>query len=508
MVIIHHTVPDAFSAKYSTAASEKEKLNSAVSSFTDEIKALVKTAGKQEAEILEGHLSMLADPVMQQQIYENIDGGAAAATAVDTVCTAYYRMLNTANDELLCQRAVDIKEIRDTLLCMLSGIQEPDITAFPKGAVLIMKELTPSAMCKINRESVAGIITEAGGVTSHGAIIARAKGIPAVLAVPNALDVIPDGARVILDGFRGNIIVHPTEDEIACYFEKQKEKQIVSAAMPSNKIKKVYGTVGSAEEVKNVLQNGGEGIGLFRTEFLFMNSACALTEEEQYREYADAVKTIGGREVIFRTLDIGGDKPLRYLSAEKAENPLLGTRGIRFSLERIPLFKTQIRAILRAAVFGNVQMMFPFITTVEEVKTARKIVEECAAELENEGVHFRRVPVGVMIETPSAALISDLLAEESDFFSIGTNDLIGYTMAVDRGSTKNLSLYNVMQPSVLRAIEMTIKNAKAKGIAIGICGEAAADERLLPRLIEWGIDTFSVTPSVINQVKKMLPDAK
>ncbi|MBQ7160308.1 MAG: phosphoenolpyruvate--protein phosphotransferase, partial [Clostridia bacterium] len=471
-----------------------------------------------EAEILTGHLAMLQDPFMVSQMNDMIDGGSVAEAAADTVCTMFYDMFAGMEDEMMRQRASDIKDIKDSLLGLLLGVKTVDIASVPAGSVLIAKDFTPSMTSRINKDNVAAIITEVGGVTSHSAILARAMGIPAALSVPNSTTAIKDGDSLIVDGFKGKVIVDPTDAEIkeytalqAAYLEEKESLKVYfnkPTVTKSGAHKKVYGNIGKAEDAQNVVQNGGEGIGLFRTEFLFMDRDHAPTEEEQFEAYSTVAKAMGQREVIIRTLDIGGDKAIDYLAIEKEENPFLGHRAIRYCLDNKPLYKTQLRAILRAAQFGDIKIMLPLVTTVDEVREAKALAEECAAELEAEGKEFRRVPVGIMVETPSAALISDLLAKEAAFFSIGTNDLTGYTMAVDRGNAKVSHLYDAFQPSVLRAIEMTIKNAKAAGIMVGMCGEAAADPRLIPKLVEWGLDEFSVTPSSILRTRKNICDCE
>lgn len=515
-VIINDADYDYSNIKFSSAENEKFRLNNAVKSFTDETYALIENlknnAGEKEAEILEGHLVMLQDPFMLSQMEENINGGVVAEAAVDSVCTMFINMFSGVDDELTRQRASDVKDIRDTLLGLLLGIKTVDISSVGKDSVLIAKDFTPSMTSQINKENVSAIITEVGGITSHSAILARAMGIPAVLSVKNALATVSDGDLLIVDGFKGKIITSPSESELEHYRKKQeaylKEKESLNEyfskkAITKSGIKKsVYGNIGKAEDAQNVIQNGGEGIGLFRTEFLFMDRVSLPDEEEQYEAYSTVAKAMDGKEVIIRTLDIGGDKAIDYLNIEKEDNAFLGHRAIRFCLDNPKIFKTQLRAILRSAVFGNVKIMLPLITTVDEVKKAKSLIGECVEELKNEGLRFCEVPVGIMIETPSAALISDLLAEEADFFSIGTNDLTGYTMAVDRGNSKVASLYSPTHQAVLRLIELTIKNAKKAGIPVGMCGEAAADIRIIPELIEWGLDEFSVSPSSILQTKK------
>lgn len=517
-IVLEDVSTDYSNVRYTDAQSEKDRLQKAVDSFIEETKALARsvkeTAGDKEAEILEGHIVMLSDPFMISQMQDNIDAGSVAEKAVDTVCNMFIDMFSSVDDELTNQRASDVKDIKDSLLKLLLGIETVDISSVPKGSILVAKDFTPSMTSQINKENVNAIVTEVGGVTSHSAILARAMGLPAVLSVADATKVIKDGETLIADGFKGKIIVNPTEAELKEYEEKdreyQKEKDSLKAfigkpTVTKDGVKKVvYANIGKPEDVQNVLQNSGEGIGLFRTEFLFMDRAHEPTEEEQFEAYSTVARAMDGREVIIRTLDIGGDKEIPYLHIEKEENPFLGHRAIRYCLDNPELFKNQIRAILRASAYGYIKIMLPLVTCLEEVKKAKEIIKECEQELSDKGIEYKSVPVGVMIETPSAVLISDLLAKEVEFFSIGTNDLTGYTMAVDRGNAKVSNLYDTFQPSVLRAIEMTIKNAKKEGIEVGMCGEAAADINLIPKLVEWGLDEFSVTPTSILQTRKTI----
>lgn len=519
-VIVDDVPLDYSAVRYTTPEEEKARLDRAVDAFTrettEQIAALKASAGEKEAMILEGHLTMLQDPFMLSQMKDNIDGGAVAEAAADTVCRMFIDMFSGVEDEMMRQRASDVKDIRDSLLRLLLGVQTVDIEKVPAGTVLVAQDFTPSMTSRIKKENVAAIVTEVGGVTSHSAILARAMGIPAVLSVPDATRAIRDGDELVVDGFKGKVIPSPDEATKADYAAKQaayaKEKEALAvyfdkpATTRSGVTKQVYGNIGKAQDVENVLQNGGEGVGLFRTEFLFMDRDKAPTEEEQFEAYAAVARAMGEREVIIRTLDIGGDKAIDYLSIEKEENPFLGHRAIRYCLDNEALFKIQLRALLRAAACGNVKIMLPLVTNVDEIRRAKALIDVCCGELKQEGKPFAKAPVGVMIETPSAAITSDLLAKEAAFFSIGTNDLTGYTMAVDRGNAKVKGLYDVFQPAVLRAIEMTIKNAVAAGIPVGMCGEAAADTRLIPKLVEWGLDEFSVTPTSILQTKKNICD--
>ncbi len=517
-VVINDADIDYSAAIYSGAESEKSRLAVAVERYTEKTRTLIKElrvgAGEHEAQILEGHLVMLNDPFLLAQINDGIDGGAVAEASVDCVCTMFINMLSGSDDRITQQRATDVKDLRDSLLRLLLGVESIDIAAVPEGSVLVAKDFTPSMTSQLNSKNVAAIISQVGGVTSHSAILTRAMGIPAVLSVPDAVENIHAGDKLIVDGREGTVIINPTDEQLAHYknkqyrFEKEKEDLKKYLSRPtvtmSGMRTKVYGNIGRTQDAQNVLLNGGEGIGLFRTEFLFMDRTSAPSEEEQYEAYSNVAKVMDGREIIIRTMDIGGDKMVSYLDLGREDNPFLGHRGIRYCLDNPELFKTQIRAILRSAVFGDIKVMLPLVTTVEEVLAAKEMIDVCREELDRNSIAYRDVPVGVMIETPAAVLISCELAREVDFFSIGTNDLTGYTMAVDRGNAAVAHLYDPARLSVMRAIQMTIKNAHSAGIMVGMCGEAAADERIIPKLTEWGLDEFSVSPSSILQTRRCI----
>ena len=422
-------------------------------------------------------------------------------------------MFSAVDDEMMKQRASDILDIKNSIIDILCGDKGVAIEDVPKGSILIAKDFTPSMTSRINRENVYAVIAEVGSVTSHSAILARAIDIPAVLSVKDASSLIKDGDLLAIDGREGKVLFEPDNKTVAeyekkreCYFEEKKSlaEYFGKQTVTKSGIKKaVYGNIGKPEDAESVLHNGGEGIGLFRTEFLFMDRPSLPSEEEQFEAYSTVAKTMGEKEVIIRTLDIGGDKAVPYLQIPKEDNPFLGYRAIRYCLDNPDIFKVQLRALLRAAYFGNIKIMLPLITDIKEVEKAKQLISECETELENEGALFKKnVPLGVMIETPAAVLIADELAQITDFFSIGTNDLTGYVMAVDRGNGKVTELYDVQKPAVLKAIEMTIKSAKNAGIPVGMCGEAAADAALIPKLIEWGLDEFSVTPNLILKTRK------
>lgn len=518
-VVIREVKLDYSSVVFSDAESECKRLDDAVASYTFEtnelIAALKKEAGEKNAEILEGHLVMLADPFMIGQMKDNINAGMPAERAVDEVCSMFYQMFSATDDELTKQRATDVNDIKNSLLKILLGMKEVDISSVPKGSVLIATDFTPSMTSKINSKNVEAIIGEVGGVTSHSAIIARAMGIPCILGVANADHIFSNGEQLIVDAVKGKIIASPSDDEIREY-SALKEQEIKERLLLKEYINKptvtksgiqkaVYANIAKAQDVHAAVVNGAEGIGLFRTEFLYMDRSEAPSEDEQFEAYSTVAKAMGGKEVIIRTLDVGGDKHIPYLEIEKEENPFMGLRAIRYCLKDTALFKVQLRALLRAACYGNIKIMLPLVCTVDEVLRSKMLLEECKAELESERIPFKKdIKLGVMIETPAAVFISDELAAVTDFFSIGSNDLTGYTMAADRGNREVSYLYDSNNPAVLRAIETVIKHAKKAGISVGMCGEAAADPDMIPRLIAWGLDEFSVSSSAILKTRKSI----
>lgn len=516
-IVIKEARIDINSSAYSTAEEEMKKFQNAVSVYTKKtrelIDSLTKSVGKENADILNGHIVMLNDPFMLSQINDSIQSGKTAAQATDAVCNSLYDMFAAVDDEMMKQRASDILDIKTSIIGILCGENGVAIEDVPKGSVLIAKDFTPSMTSRINRENVYAIIAEVGSVTSHSAILARAIDIPAVLSVKDASELIKDGDLLAIDGSKGKILFDPDQETVQkyenarqSYFEEKASlaEYFSRETVTKSGIKKaVYGNIGKPEDAEAVIHNGGEGIGLFRTEFLFMDRPSLPTEEEQFEAYSTVAKAMGTKEVIIRTLDIGGDKAVPYLEIPKEDNPFLGYRAIRYCLDNPDIFKIQLRAILRAAYFGNIKIMLPLITDTEEVLSAKALIAECEKELEKEGALFKKnVPLGVMIETPAAVLIADELAKIADFFSIGTNDLTGYVMAVDRGNGKVSGLYSVQKPAVLKAIEMTVKSAKNAGIPVGMCGESAADSELIPKLVEWGLDEFSVTPNSILRTRK------
>ena len=498
---------------YSGKESEKARLQAAIEEFEQRTSAMAEhirqQVGDKESEILTGQIAMLADPFMRSQMQDAIDGGACAEAAVDNVCTMYADMFAAVEDEMMRQRATDVKDIRSRLLSILLGAASVDLSDLPAGTVLVTRELTPSMTVGLQKENVAAIITATGGKTSHSAILARALQVPAVLSVSKVLEVVQDGDGLIVDGGEGIAILNPDVRTRSEYLSRQEDYQARMASLEvyrnrptvdaDGKRYQLFANIGSAAEAEVAAQSGAEGIGLFRTEFLFMDRTSLPDEMVQYEAYRAVSQTMAGKEVIIRTLDVGGDKAIEYLGMEQEENPFLGHRAIRYCLDRPDLYKVQLRALLRAgAEEHNIKIMLPLVTSVDEIRAARELLEQCKQELAEAGLPYDKdIALGVMIETPAAALTADLLARESDFFSIGTNDLTQYTMAVDRGNAQVASLYTPFQPAVLRSIRSVIAAAKEAGIPVGMCGEAAADPGLIPLLMAWGLDEFSVSTSSV-----------
>lgn len=522
-VVIQELKLDYSGKSFTDAETESARLDAAVKKFTAETKALISelsaNAGEKNAEILQGHLAMLADPFMIGQMKDVISGGVIAEEAVDNVCNMFHMIFSSAEDELTRQRATDVSDIKTGLLKILLGVEEIDIANVEKGSILVACDFTPSMTSKINPKNVEGVIGEIGGVTSHSAIIARALGIPCILGVKDAASIIKSGDELVADAVKGEIIISPSADEKAEYLllkeQEQKERLMLKeyinkpTVTKSGLKKAVYANIAKAEDVHNAVVNGAEGIGLFRTEFLYMDRNQAPGEDEQFEAYSSVAKAMGGREVIIRTLDVGGDKHIPYLEIEKEENPFMGLRAIRYCLKNTELFKVQLRALLRAACYGNIKIMLPLVCTEDEVIKAKSLLEECKAELSAEGKEYKKdIKLGIMVETPAAVLVAERLAAVSDFFSIGTNDLTGYTMAADRGNNEVSYLYNSNDPAVLKAIEITVKSAKKANIPVGMCGEAAADPKMIPRLIDWGLDEFSVSSSRILKTRKLICDCE
>lgn len=497
--------------------AELQRFRDAVEVFCDETmqqaESVKKSAGEKEAEILMGHIYMMKDPGMVGSMEAQITGGQCAEAALEQVCDMFIEAFSSTGDEVTSQRAADVKDIKNAILSILLGVKTVKISEAPAGTVIVAKEVTPSMTAGINKENIVGIITETGSQTSHSAILARALEIPAVLSVENSTTSLSSGEQVIVDGSEGNVITAPSEEQINEYttkrdaflrekreLENYRGKKTVSA---SGEEYELFCNIGTPKDATKAMAADGEGVGLFRTEFLFMDRNALPTEDEQFEAYKQAALILKGKGLIIRTLDIGGDKEIPYLGLEKEENPFMGFRAIRYCLKNRDLFKSQIKAILRASAFGDIRIMFPLITAVEELREGKALVEEAKSDLRASGIEFdENIKVGVMTETAASGVIAHLLAKESDFFSIGTNDLTGYTMAADRGNGDVAYLYSPFQPSVLMMIKRIISCANEAGIPVGMCGEAAANPMMIPLLISFGLTEFSVSAPSVLKVRK------
>lgn len=521
VVIIKEANLDFERKTITDAEAEKKRFQDAVAVFMDKTQAMAddmkNRIGEKEAEILEGHILMMQDPEMTGQIEAAIEGESInAEAALSQVCDMFAQMFASIDDEMFQQRATDVNDIKTRMLMILLGEEETDISAVPAGTVLVATDLTPSMTAGINPENVVGILTEVGGKTSHSAILARALEIPAVLSIDGIVGKVADGEKVILDGFNGEVFLNPGNDQVETYIKKRvaylNDKKALEkfrgmkSQMASGEQVELVGNIGNPQDAVKVAECDGEGVGLFRTEFLFMDATSIPTEDEQFEAYKLAAETLAGKPVIIRTLDIGGDKAIPYLGLETEENPFLGYRAVRFCLDRKEdIYKPQLRALLRASAYGKIRIMVPLVTCVEEIREVKAMVAELRADLDAKGIAYDKdIKVGIMTETAASAVLADVLAKEADFFSIGTNDLTGYTMAVDRGNAKVAYLYSAYQPAVLRSIKRIIECGKAEGIMVGMCGEAAADPTLVPVLLAWGLDEFSVSPTSILATRKVM----
>ena len=502
--------------------AELKRLQDAIEKFvaiTNEMAdKMAKTVGEQDADILRGHIIMLQDPMIEEQISAlMISEKISAEMALEQVLDQTAEMFAAVPDELIQQRATDLMDIKSRMLKILMGIEEVDISQVPENTVLVARDLTPSMTAGINPANIAGILTEVGGRTSHSAILARAMEIPAVLSIEGICGIVKNGDTVVLDGSKGEAIVNPDEATVK-EFEKKfadyaAEKELLKAykgkpSQTKDGVKvELVSNIGKPEDADKVVECDGEAIGVFRSEFLFMDRDSVPTEEEQFEAYKKVAETMKGKPVIIRTLDIGGDKAIPYLGLETEENPFLGFRAIRFCLKRRDIYEVQLRALLRASAFGDIKIMVPLVTGVDELRAVKVILEDIKRQLDKDGIAYNKdVKVGVMMETPAACMMADALAKEADFFSIGTNDLTGYTMAVDRGNAKVAYLYSTYNPAVLRAIKRIIECGKAEGIMVGMCGEAAADPKLIPLLLAFGLDEFSVSATSVLKTRKTISD--
>ena len=501
--------------------SEIKRLDDAVATSKTELEAIKAKAaenlGAEEAEVFEAHLTILADPELMGQIKEKITADKInAEAALKSVTDMFITMFESMTDNAYMQeRASDIRDVTKRILSHLLGVTLPNPALINEEVVIIAHDLTPSDTAQLDRNFVKGFITDIGGRTSHSAIMSRTLEIPAVVGSGNATSEIKEGDLVIIDGINGDALVNPSEAELKEYEQKAADfaaqkaewKQLKDAKTATADGKEVIlgANIGTPKDVEGANDNGAEAVGLFRSEFLYMDAAELPGEEEQFKAYKEALEGMNGKQVVVRTMDIGGDKELPYLPLPEEENPFLGYRAVRICLERQDIFRTQLRALLRASAYGRLAIMFPMIATVKEFKDAKAIFEEEKANLISEGIKVSDdIEVGMMMEIPAAAMIADKLAKYADFFSIGTNDLIQYTMAADRGNERVSYLYQPYNPSILRLIKNIIDASHKEGKWTGMCGEMAGDQVAVPLLLGLGLDEFSMSATSILKTRSLM----
>jgi len=496
-------------------ASEIKKFRNALKVSQEELTVIkektAKNVNAETAEIFGAHIEILNDPELSGAVESKIsDEHVNADYALKEVADTFVSMFEAMDNEYFRERAADIKDVTNRVLIHIQGLKTSSLSEISEEVILVAKDLTPSDTTQLNKDLVQGFITNIGGRTSHSAIMARTLEIPAVVGAKTAFDMIEDGVTLIMNGQTGEVIIDPKEDIIKEYKSKievyEKEKAIwntfkdKASRTKDDKHIEIGANIGNPEDLEGVKKNGGECIGLYRTEFLYMGKSDYPNEEEQYIAYKTVLEGMEGKPVVVRTLDIGGDKKLDYLKLDDELNPFLGNRALRLCLNMPEVFKTQLRALLRASIHGDLHIMFPMIATVDELRTAKNMLKEVEKELLDEGKEIsQKVKIGIMIEIPAAAIASDILAKEVDFFSIGTNDLIQYTFAADRMNEKVSYLYQPFNPSLLRLINMVISNAHKEGKWVGMCGEVAGEVKALPILLGLGLDEFSMSaPGILR----------
>lgn len=503
---------------------EEQKFLNAVKKSKEELIKVKERAfeelGEDKAQIFEAHLLVLEDPEFIDSTINKIkDEKINSEFAFKEVRDMFVSIFESMDNEYMRERASDIKDVSNRILRNILGVKFVDLSSLEEEVILIAHDLTPSDTATMNKEKVLGFLTNIGGRTSHTAIMARSLEIPAVVGLSDITEKVKDEDFIIFNGDTGQVILNPDEKIKEEYrklkeeFEAQKRELESLKGEESKTLDKRHvelaGNIGTPKDVKGLIKNDAEGVGLYRTEFLYMDRDNFPSEEEQFESYKSVLEPMNPKPIVIRTLDIGGDKELSYLKMDKEMNPFLGYRAIRLCLDRKDIFKTQLRALLRASVYGNLRIMFPMISSLEELLGAKEVLEEVKRDLDNENIAYsKNIEVGMMIEVPSAAIISDILAKHVDFFSIGTNDLIQYTCAVDRMNEKIHNLYNQFNPAVLRLIKLVIDNGHKEGKWVGMCGESAGDKKMIPILLGMGLDEFSMSPISILPARKLINSLK
>lgn len=504
------------------AEAEVAKLEKTLAAAEEELRGLYETAkekmGEQEAEIFDAHLTILGDeysvrePIIQRIREQKQNAAAAITDQFDELA----QMFRSLGDELMAERAADAEDLKQQLLRICLGCGRQDLSVLPGDVIVLAEELTPSDTVRMDTAHVKGIATRLGGATAHSAIIARTLGIPAAAGIDGWQTEALNGHMAILDGADGTLTVDPTDEETACYQSRKAQADCEAQALEAFRTcpsqtkdgaaLEICANIGTPQEAQQAMKYGADGVGLFRSEFLFMDRDALPTEDEQFEAYRTAAQTMAGKPLIIRTLDVGGDKKLPTLELPHEDNPFLGFRAIRMTLSHPEIFRPQLRAILRAAAYGDVRVMFPMIGSMDQLREAKALLREQEQTLQAEGVPTGPVKVGMMVEIPAAAVLAEEFAKEVDFFSIGTNDLTQYTLAVERGNAAVAHLYAPEHPAVLRLIAMTAQAAAERRIPCGMCGEAAGDPKLAPAFVGMGVNELSMSPRRVPAVRKLLSE--
>lgn len=510
------------SENISDVDGEVEKFKAAVNQSKVELTQIRNNAEKQlgadKAAIFDAHLLVLEDPELLNPIEENIRNNKVnAPTALQEVSTNFITIFENMDNEYMKERAADIRDVSKRILAHILGVELPNPSMINESVIIVGEDLTPSDTAQLNKEFVKGFATNIGGRTSHSAIMSRSLEIPAVVGTKDITDRVKHGDSLIIDGLTGDVIIDPSEDEVLAYEQKQKdffaEKEELAKLVNDDSVSKdgvhveLAANIGTPNDLEGVKNNGAQGIGLYRTEFLYMGRDNMPSEDEQFEAYSKVLKEMDGKRVVVRTLDIGGDKELSYLNLPKEMNPFLGYRAIRLCLDQTDIFRTQLRALLRASEYGKLNIMFPMIATIQEFRDAKAILLEEKEKLVSEGVKVDDdIEVGIMVEIPATVALADIFAKEVDFFSIGTNDLIQYTMAADRMSERVAYLYQPYNPAILRLIKQVIEASHKEGKWTGMCGEMAGDNTAVPLLLGLGLDEFSMSATSILKARKQIKE--
>lgn len=504
--------------KIEDISAEKQQIYDAVKEVESEIEKLIKHIDGTEKEIMQAYLMILQDPRLIQETIKIIEQEKCnSAYAVENGLNQIIKTFEEMDDPYMAARSRDIEDMKKRILAKLLKIEEIDLSKLPENTILVAKELSTSDSAKMNLKNISGIITEIGGVNSHMAIIARTNEIPAIVGIRHIFENIKENDFIALNGATGEIFLNPTQEKIEELTKNQEnikqEKQELEKYKNKKAITKdghqveLLANIGGPQDIQIVIDNTAEGVGLLRSEFLYMDAKDFPSEEEQFEAYKKIAESLENKRLVIRTLDIGGDKDLKYMKLPKEENPFLGYRAIRIYLDNVDLFKVQLRAILRASSYGNVAIMLPMISSIEELRKSKEIIEEVKQELKIKNIKFNEnIEVGIMVEIPSSAVMADEFAKECDFFSIGTNDLIQYTIAVERGNEKLVNLYSHFNPAVIHLIKSAIDGAHKNGILCGMCGEAAGDVKFIPLLVGLGLDEFSMNANKILKARKLIID--